>query len=136
VGSALAALVLLTAAEGQSVAPSSIPVDDLKLEPQLAYGVLGTLAKKYHVVIGVSGKVMLDGVKEPLVNISLKHGTLSQVFDAIVAADPSYSWTITSAGSVHFVVGDPLPLWTLAFIYLMVRSHQDLMAVALIKSLR
>jgi hypothetical protein len=71
---------------------------------------LGTLAEKYHVVIGVSGKVMLDGGKQPLVNISLKHGTLSQAFDAVVAADPSYKWTATSSGSVHFVVGNPLPL--------------------------
>ncbi|MGD0134727.1 MAG: hypothetical protein ABSE57_21980 [Bryobacteraceae bacterium] len=44
------------------------------------------------------------------VNISLKHGTLNQVFDAIVAADPSYRWTATPSGSVHFLAGNPLPL--------------------------
>ena len=103
--------MLLTTADAQSVAPSSIPVHDLKLEPQLAYGVLGPLAEKYHVVIGISGKVMLDGVKEPLVKISLRNGTLNQVFDAIVAADPSYRWNTTSSGSVHFLVGEyRLPL--------------------------
>jgi hypothetical protein len=68
------------------------------------------LAKKYHVVIGLSGK-SVAGDRNPVpVNISLKHGTLNQVFDAVVAADPSYKWSTTSSGSVHFVGGDPLPL--------------------------
>jgi hypothetical protein len=103
--------MLLTTSDAQSVPPSSIPVHDLKLDPQLASGVLGTLAEKYHVVIGVSGKVMLDEVKEPLVNISLRRGSLNQVFDATVASDdPSYKWTTTSSGAVHFVEGVPLPL--------------------------
>lgn len=108
--SALAAFIMLTTAQGQSGPVSSIPVDDLKFDPQLAYGVLTRLAKKYHVVIGVSGKNILRDRNPVLVNIALKHGTLSQVFDAVIAADPSYSWRTTASGSVHFVVGDPLPL--------------------------
>jgi hypothetical protein len=101
-----AAFVLLTSANAQSVAPSSIPVHNLKLERGPANWVLAKLAEKYHIVIGVSGKVIRDRGHERLVNISLKDGTLGQVFDAVVWNDPSYKWKTTSSGSVHFVFAD------------------------------
>lgn len=108
--SAIVALVLLGMAHAQSTAPASIRVHNLKLEPQFAYDVLAKLSKKYHVVIGVSGKLIPSRGTEVPINVSLKDGTLAQLFDMIVAADQNYTWTTTSSGSVHFVVGGPLAL--------------------------
>jgi hypothetical protein len=80
--------------------PSSIAVHDV-VKSGTTESVLRALAEKHHVVIGVYG--IIAGVDEPTIDISIKKGSLSDVFDAITKADPRFEWEQTSNGSVHFV---------------------------------
>ena len=92
------------------VTASSIPVHNYaqKQKGHTRY-VLQALAEKYHVVIGVYGDV--SDVDEPTFDISIKDGTLSDVFDAIVKADPRFEWYQNANGAVHFLTqGTPNPL--------------------------
>ena len=79
---------------------SSIAVHDV-VKSGTTGSVLQALAEKHHVVIGVYGTIA--GVDEPTIDISIKNGSLSDVFDAITRADPRFEWEQTSNGSVHFV---------------------------------
>lgn len=97
-------------AQVKAATPLSIPVHNytLKQKGNTCY-VLQALAEKYHVVIGVYGNI--PDVDEPTFDISIKDGTLSDVFDAIVKADPQFEWYQGANGAVHFLIqGTPNPL--------------------------
>lgn len=100
------------------VKPSSIAVHDV-VKNGTARSILQELTEKHHVVIGVYG--IIAGVDEPTVDISVKNGTLSDVFDAITKADSRFEWEQTSNGAVHFVTrGAPSTLMDV-----MVHSFDD-----------
>jgi hypothetical protein len=104
------ALTLAAVASAQTgqTPPSSIPVHDLSVRSDV-FDALHTLAEKYHVVIGVYG---IHTMPEACwAEISLKDGTLGEVFNAIVARYPLLEWKETASGAVHFTFrGSPLSL--------------------------
>jgi hypothetical protein len=105
------ALTLVTAANSQTdpVAPLSVRVHDLTITSH-TINVLATLAQKYHVVIGLYGTFIGDDSHD--IAISLKDGTLDEVFDAIVRADPRLEWKQANNGAIHFIFLDtPLSLF-------------------------
>ncbi len=107
-----AAVAILLAATASSqagaVTPSSIPVHGLTLDG-MTIGVLTELAEKYHVVIGIYGTFI--GTDSLWLHLSFADGTLGEVLDAIVKADPRFEWKQADDGAVHFVSRDaPLSL--------------------------
>lgn len=104
----LTILITNLSAQGKVRIPSSIPVHDFAQNGR-ALSILQALAEKYHVVVGVHG--ILLGLDDPIIDIAIKDGTLSDVFDAITKADPRFEWQQNSSGSVYFLTrGTPLPL--------------------------
>ena len=72
--------------------------------------VLATVAQKYHVVIGLYGTFIGDDSHD--IAISFKDGTLGEVFDAIVRADPRLEWKQANNGAIDFLFLDtPLSLF-------------------------
>lgn len=103
------ALALATTASSQPgpMTPSSVPVHDLTIHSRI-FGILADLADRYHVVIGIYGTLI--GSEGRWTEISLKDGTLGDVFDAIVKAYPELEWKQSGSG-VHFTFrSSPLPL--------------------------
>lgn len=89
---------------------SSFPVRDFSLRGRL-FSVLDQIAEKYHIVIGVYGN--FAGYSEPAIDISVKAGTLKDVFNAIANTDPQLKWHETNDGAIHFVTWrKPLSLMT------------------------
>lgn len=108
---AAVALALATALSSQAGHPmaSSIPVRDVSLNAA-THDALAALAKQYHVVIGVYR--VFVGSDSHSVSISLRDGTLGEVFDAVVRADPRLEWKQASNGAVHFTSREsPLSLF-------------------------
>ena len=102
------ALVVAARSQAGPVAPSSVPVHDLTIRLYV-YDALRLLAKKFRVVIGVYGVHL--GAEDHWVNISVKDGTLGEVFDAVVAQYPQLEWRQAGNGAVHFTFRDsPLSL--------------------------
>jgi len=79
---------------------SSIPLHDYAKQGDIRY-VLRAIAEKFHVVIGVYGNVSTEE-DVPIIDISIKGGTLGEVFDDITKADPRFVWYQTANGAVHF----------------------------------
>jgi len=103
-------MLVATRLEAGTYTPSSsyIQVHDFVITGQ-APNVLYETAEKYQVVIGIYG-TFVNYQARP-VNISIKNGTLKDVFDAVVSADPQLEWHETKKGSVHFINRRaPLPL--------------------------
>ncbi len=93
--------VLLTSifSLSQSLVPqSSLEVNGAQYQGQ-TIDVLATLARNYQVVIGVY--LTHVGSDNKTVKVSIDKGKLKDVFDAIVAQDPRFTWTETG-GSIHF----------------------------------
>jgi len=108
---AAAVFTTATAASSQTdpMMLSSIPVHDLSLDGGTR-DVLAALAEKYHVVIGVYGTSI--GAESNAVHLLFKSGTLGEVFEAIVRADPRLEWKQAGNGAFHFVYrGALLPLF-------------------------
>lgn len=107
----LATLVTNLSAQANVVKSSSVPVHNYTQEGKGdMWSVLQALAEKYHVVIGVYGNVSREG-DAPTFDISIKDGTLGDVFDAITRADLRFEWYQNANGAVHFVAqGTPNPL--------------------------
>lgn len=99
----LAILVTGLNAQSNVRTPSSIKVHNVA-KSGTAWSILQELAEKYHIVIGAYGAIAGDD--EPTIEISIKNGSLSDVFDAITKADPRFEWEQTSDGSVHFATRD------------------------------
>jgi len=104
-------LVATASSEAAPAEPTSIPVHNLTIN-SLTTDALNTLAERYHVVIGVSGT--FTGTDSLWIHVTLKDGTLGEVFDAIVRADPRFKWKTATNGAVHFVREAPLPLLDIA----------------------
>jgi len=109
----LLALAAAASPQAPTSNPASIPVHNLEIH-HFAEDALAVLAERYHVVIGVYGtrnapERETDAVES--IHLSFKDGTLGDVFDAIVRADPRLlQWRTSANGSVHFVEYGPLPL--------------------------
>ena len=107
----LATLLLAasTRAQVERVGPSAIEVHDLTMARE-TLSALHMLALKYHIVIAVYGtRIGVYDARENQVNISLKQGTLGEVFDTIVRQHPNLRWKQADDGAIHFVLNDPPP---------------------------
>ena len=106
------ASILAMPAMAQSVTPSAIRIHNETLDGSVL-DVLGELANKYHVVIGIYGASAGSG--ESGISITMSEGTLAELFDAIVKADPRLIWKRTERGTIHFLYRDrPLSLFDVA----------------------
>jgi hypothetical protein len=119
-------LILVSEASSQinPLPPASVRVHDMTLNLRTV-DALVSLARKYHVVIGMYGTLI--GTEDQNIDISVQEGTLADVFDAIVKADSKLEWKQgakgasklewqqASNGAIHFVTPD-IPLGLLAVV--------------------
>jgi len=97
-----------TAGAQKKQSPSSTPVRDVEYSDR-TMNILPDLARRYRVVIGVSGIII--GTDNAKVNIVVRRGTLADVFNAITSRDSRFQWHQSDNGSIHFSVGNsPLSL--------------------------
>src|SRR4051812_5416016 len=78
------------AQEGRSVASASTPVSSVSFESMRVMEIAKRLAQTYHVVIGVSG--LCVGPNNRLVSVTVSRGSIKDVLDAAVTADPKFTW--------------------------------------------
>jgi hypothetical protein len=123
----LAISVFNLSAQVNVATPSSIRVHHFVVRGKTPPKILGDLAKKYRLVIGVDGSGDFRFVEMPVaIDVKIKDGTLADVFDAIAdskrhsvstyqtigsVTDQQFEWHQDSNGAVHFVLrGAPFSL--------------------------
>jgi hypothetical protein len=91
--------VISIGASGQNAPLGALtPVADATFTDTRAIEIAKALAEKYNVVIGVSG--VLIGSDARLVSVSIHGGTMKDVLDAIVKADPRFTWRQEDDGGI------------------------------------
>jgi len=105
----LAILMLYGSTNAQSnVSASTVPVRNLTMNDR-TMNILAALAEKYRAVIGVYGTLL--GSDKGVISISVEHGTLADVLNAIAAQDRRFEWHQADDGSIHVSTREaPLPV--------------------------
>jgi hypothetical protein len=84
---------------GQRVAGASTMVAHFSQEEQSTLATLQNLARQTHRVMGVSG--MWIGSDDKQITVKEQNASLGEVLDDICRADPRFSWTRASDGSIQ-----------------------------------
>ena len=93
--------IMAAVGTSQVTSAESLRVTDFAVHGSTEH-VLREVAEKYRLVIGLYGT--MNGT-ENAIDISVKDGTLADVFDAVVRAGPDLRWNQTESGVIHFVCG-------------------------------
>ena len=97
----LAISVFNLSAQVNVATPSSIRVHHFVVRGKTPPKILGDLAKKYRLVIGVDGSGDFRFVEMPVaIDVKIKDGTLADVFDAIADSKRHSVSTYQTIGSV------------------------------------
>jgi hypothetical protein len=94
--------------KGQTPDPLGVHVENAEFTTLMTVDVFAAIAKKYHVVIGMSGVSI--GPDSLHIDVRLRDGTLRDLLDTVVREDPRFGWEMRSDGSVAVTLGATLTL--------------------------